>query len=336
MPEISIITTVYDAKDYLPQTIQSILAQTFCDFELILVDDGSPNGCGELCDEWAANDHRIRVIHKPNGGPASANNAGLDAAQGRYIGFVDSDDLIAPNMYEKLYQAIQQSGCAIAGCNARCIDREGAFLPRKVETVQTGLRDALELFYEVFQKGSMYAMLCWNKLIDARLFKGIRFDETLYFGDDCNILHLIYDGQTINCLPDVLYYYRERQGSLTSALFRPRMLDDLLVYQRWYEYLLNKPERQELAQWCLARYWQVFYIFYVHARQSGPLDSEAKAGFQKHLPVLKTFLPQIQRCPYISSFEKLRSKLFSINPELTYRIAVLWGAFHGASGGGHA
>ena len=89
MPLISIITTVYDAKDYLPRTIQSILAQTLTDFELILVEDGSPNGCGELCDEWAAKDSRIRVIHKPNGGPASASNAGLDAARGQYIGFVD-------------------------------------------------------------------------------------------------------------------------------------------------------------------------------------------------------------------------------------------------------
>ena len=94
MPKISVITTVYDAKEYLPLTIKSILAQTHRDLELILVDDGSPNGCGAICDEWAAKDSRIKVIHKPNGGPATASNAGLDAATGDYIGFVDSDDLI--------------------------------------------------------------------------------------------------------------------------------------------------------------------------------------------------------------------------------------------------
>ena len=82
MPTISIITTVYDAKEYLPATVASILAQTFADFELILVDDGSPNGCGVLCDALAAQDGRIRVLHKPNGGPASASNAGLNAARG--------------------------------------------------------------------------------------------------------------------------------------------------------------------------------------------------------------------------------------------------------------
>ena len=92
MPKISVITTVYDAKAYLPLTIKSILAQTHRDLELILVDDGSPNGCGAICDEWAAKDSRIKVIHKPNGGPATASNAGLDAATGDYIGFVDSAD----------------------------------------------------------------------------------------------------------------------------------------------------------------------------------------------------------------------------------------------------
>ena len=85
MPAISIITTVYDAKDYLPLTVQSILNQSFADFELILVEDGSPNGCGELCDQLAKTDPRIRVVHKKNGGPTSAANAGLDAATGDYI-----------------------------------------------------------------------------------------------------------------------------------------------------------------------------------------------------------------------------------------------------------
>ena len=118
MPKISVITTVYDAKEYLPLTIKSILAQTHRDLELILVDDGSPNGCGAICDEWAAKDSRIKVIHKPNGGPATASNAGLDAAAGDYIGFVDSDDLIEPDLYEKLLAAMQQSGCKLAGCSA--------------------------------------------------------------------------------------------------------------------------------------------------------------------------------------------------------------------------
>ena len=92
MPELSIIVPVYKVEPYLPKCIDSILAQTFSDFELILIDDGSPDRCGEICDEYAARDDRVVVIHRENRGVSAARNAGLDAARGEYIGFVDSDD----------------------------------------------------------------------------------------------------------------------------------------------------------------------------------------------------------------------------------------------------
>lgn len=99
MPTLSIIVPVYKVEPYLHRCVDSILAQTFTDFELILVDDGSPDNCGAICDEYAAKDSRILVIHKENGGLSDARNAGLDIAKGEYIGFVDSDDYISPQMY---------------------------------------------------------------------------------------------------------------------------------------------------------------------------------------------------------------------------------------------
>ena len=104
IPKISIIVPVYKVEKYLSRCIKSILRQTFTDFELILVDDGSPDKCPQMCDDWGKKDKRIRVIHKENGGLSSARNAGLRAARGEYIGFVDSDDWIACDMYEILYQ----------------------------------------------------------------------------------------------------------------------------------------------------------------------------------------------------------------------------------------
>ena len=176
-PAISIVTTVYDAKEYLPRTVQSILAQTFTDFELLLVEDGSPNGCGELCDELAKTDPRIRVFHKPNGGPASAANVGLDNARGGYIGFVDSDDLIEPDMYERLYNAIQATGARIAACVGDAIDEQDAPIAgRDVSLRAYGVRDAEDLLLETFQTGSFYGPLSWSKLFDIRSFrdKGVR------------------------------------------------------------------------------------------------------------------------------------------------------------------
>ena len=182
-PAISIVTTVYDAKEYLPHTVQSILAQTFTDFELLLVEDGSPNGCGELCDELAKTDPRIRVFHKPNGGPASAANVGLDNARGGYIGFVDSDDLIEPDIYERLYNAIQATGARIAACVGDAIDEQDAPIAgRDVSLRAYGVRDAEDLLLETFQTGSFYGPLSWNKLFDIRTFrdKGVRYDETMF------------------------------------------------------------------------------------------------------------------------------------------------------------
>jgi glycosyltransferase involved in cell wall biosynthesis len=118
-PEISIIVPVYQVEKYLNECIDSILAQTFTDFELILVDDGSPDNCPALCDAAAKRDSRVRVIHKQNGGVSTARNAGLDAAQGNWIAFVDSDDTVEPEYLEKMHKAALETGADFAICSRR-------------------------------------------------------------------------------------------------------------------------------------------------------------------------------------------------------------------------
>lgn len=124
-PLLSIIVPAYKVENYLQKCIDSILAQTFTDFELILVEDGSPDGCPALCDAAAAKDARIRVLHQKNGGLSAARNAGLDVARGEWIGFVDSDDYIAPEMYETLYKAVQNTGADLALCDYAAVDEAG-------------------------------------------------------------------------------------------------------------------------------------------------------------------------------------------------------------------
>ena len=117
MVKLSVIVPVYNAEAYLDVCIRSILGQTYADLELILVDDGSPDRSGTMCDAWAKQDNRIRVIHKDNGGVCSARNAGLDAAKGEYIAFVDSDDWIEPNMYETMMEKVHVYGCDVVLCD---------------------------------------------------------------------------------------------------------------------------------------------------------------------------------------------------------------------------
>ena len=316
-PQISVITTVYDAKDYLPATVQSILGQTFTDFELLLVDDGSPNGCGALCDELAEADGRIRVIHKKNGGPASAANAGLDAARGRYISYIDSDDLVRPEFLETLHRMAAESGCPLAACGAECIDETGRALGRGVTVAQDllGKGDALDQFYDVLRDGGMYCMVTWNKLYDARLFEGVRHDESMFYGDDANIMDKIYDGRAIFASNEPLYLYRVRTGSMTALDFSAKKLDDLRLDGGWADFFAQKPGRADLYQWALARYWRVFYLFYVHARQAGPLSQALKAGFAAHKKTLNRLLWPILRCRHLAPGEKLRAALIALSPE---------------------
>lgn len=119
---ISIIVPVYMAEKYLNRCIESILCQTYKNFELILVDDGSPDTSGDLCDYWAGQDSRVKVIHKENGGASSARNCGLKIAKGKYIAFVDSDDWLEPNMYEQLYKLLEENKAQMAICGMRVVD----------------------------------------------------------------------------------------------------------------------------------------------------------------------------------------------------------------------
>ena len=116
MPKISIIVPVYNVEKYLEKCVRSILAQTFTDFELILVDDGSPDSSGAMCDQFAEQDQRVKVIHKENGGLSDARNAGIEIATGEYLGFVDSDDYIADDMYELLYTNIVKEDADLSIC----------------------------------------------------------------------------------------------------------------------------------------------------------------------------------------------------------------------------
>lgn len=334
-PTISIVTTVYDAKDYIPRTVRSILAQSFTDFELLLVEDGSPNGCGELCDELAKTDPRIRVFHKENGGPASALNVGLDNARGDYIGFVDSDDLVDPDLYETLLNAIRENDVRIASCNADAVDEQEKPVPGAGVNINiAGRHMAMELLLDTFKTGGFYGLLCWNKLFDIRLFrdKGVHFDETMFFGDDASELHRVYDGAYVYCVPRVLYHYRRRGGQMTEVLFPPRRLDDLKMYWNWLGWFAAQPDKTEYKgyyEWAVAWYWKVFYLFWCQASEAGAM-AKLKPEFLKHKKHLDSILPDILRCPHVPGAEKARAVLFCAAPGLTYTLAHAHGKLHGS------
>ena len=187
-PEISIIVPVYKTERFLSACISSILAQTFTDFELILVDDGSPDNCPALCDAAAKRDSRVWVIHKQNGGVSTARNAGLDAAQGNWIAFVDSDDTVEPEYLEKMHKAVLETGADFAICSSQCIDETG-------KTLAGGEHRLLNEFLpqeEVLRRMVVSDFqVPWNKLYRRKLLENLRYPENKAFEDTC-LMPVIY------------------------------------------------------------------------------------------------------------------------------------------------
>lgn len=241
-PSISIIVPVYNVEEYLPRCIDSILAQTFTDFELILVDDGSPDNCGKICDEYAKKDNRIKVIHKENGGVSSARNLGMDNSSGQYITFCDADDCLHKQIYEILfYYAIKESS-EIVVCNYKKFTY--------LEEVKSNVIDYKEREYACLsgkeayeyistpEKCQMFGSVC-NKLFSANVISNISFDTNLSYGEDlCFVLSVLFSAESVIVLDDMaLYYYYTRPNSAMNTLQSKQFYDFYLTKIKIYEYI---------------------------------------------------------------------------------------------------
>ena len=243
-PLLSIIVPVYKVENYLPKCIDSILAQTFTDFELILVDDGSPDDCPALCDATAEKDARVRVIHQKNGGLSAARNAGLDAARGAWIGFVDSDDYIEPEMYEVLYQAVQSTGADLALCDYAEVDEAGKPCPPMHVSLSEGELTGQKLLKRA---SGLMVQLAWNKLYRRAIFTQLRYPEGKLNEDLFLIPEVCLQIQKAVVVPKALYYYVQRGGSIMSGNKTLRHFDAAEAAQRYWDCLVENAAYDALA-----------------------------------------------------------------------------------------
>jgi glycosyltransferase involved in cell wall biosynthesis len=205
--KVSIIIPVYKAEKYLPTCVDSVLSQTYKDLEVILIDDASPDKCGEICEEYAKKDERVKVIHKENEGVSKARNAGLEIATGDYVQFVDSDDYLEPNMTEKLVNAMEINQADMVLCG---------FYEKNLNFQRASKADEEPGVYskEVFLKNIMnnpysfhYGVL-WNKMFKGEALRELRFSSDMDFGEDFVFnLHYLRYVEKIAVIDDPLYYY---------------------------------------------------------------------------------------------------------------------------------
>lgn len=261
---ITVIVPIYNVSKYLRKCLDSIIAQTYTALEIILVDDGSPDDCGEICDEYAAKDTRIKVIHKENGGLSSARNAGLDAATGCYIGFVDSDDWIEPSMYEEMVDTLEKEQCDMIECGVNLADEKGLkkINSCKVE-VLTG-REALLRHMDKYRSYPLPIPAVWSKLYKSDFWSTNRFPEGEIHEDYLLTCRSLYESIKVGFIYKGLYNHLvDNPGSIVNAKFSKRDLYKGKQYEFRLNYLLDTHDEEliELAKieyyyYCIEAIWK--------------------------------------------------------------------------------
>ena len=244
---ISVIVTAYNISEYIERGVNSIRAQTYQNLEIIVVDDGSTDATGEVCDRIAMKDGRVRVIHKENGGPAEARNVGTAQARGRYIGYVDGDDWIDPDMYEKMLGALKEQQADIAVCRYRQVYKthtEDQSVDRAV------LFEGQEALQYYVQETKEYAIqnAAWNKLYRREILTDIRFPVGKWYED------IMFATMALGCARRCIYldtacynYIIDREGSIMNTQINPRTFTDQIPAYYEKTKFLKELGRQDLA-----------------------------------------------------------------------------------------
>lgn len=313
-PLLSVIVPVYNTKPYLEKCVKSIQNQTLRKLEILLVDDGSTDGSGELCDQLAKEDARIRVLHKPNGGSSSARNLGIKEAKGAYLGFIDSDDFIEPDMYESLYQAIQQYEVKIAQISRDEIDEKGQKMPDVCTPPKEITVSSAEAFLEELLLHRGDCSFC-TKLIAREVLEGKAFPEGKLNEDFFLLMQVLEEISGIVILPKQAYHVFYRIGSNTRKENKnefSRVFMDIVDHADYVNDLVDRkyPALKKQAK-RFGLFQRLDYMLHIPVSQmTGENDF-----YQKVKKYLRQNLGETLTNPYLSGKNKVYLLLLTVAPK---------------------
>lgn len=235
---ISIVVPIYNVEKYLKKCVDSIINQTYKNLEIILVDDGSPDNCSKICDEYARQDSRIKVIHKENGGLSEARNAGMKIATGEYISFIDSDDWIKSEMIEDMYNRMIEDKSDLASSGVLWVDENGVEI-RNATVSENCVLNTEQALSELINDGKLKQHV-WNKLYKTDLIKNIPFDKGKYHEDVFWSYQVIGKAEKISVEKNSYYYYVQRSESIMGEKYSAKRLDALDAMELRCEYTKEK------------------------------------------------------------------------------------------------
>lgn len=290
MPKISVIVPVYNVEQYLAACVQSVLAQTYRDFELILVDDGSPDRCGALCDGYALQDGRVRVVHKKNGGLSSARNAGLDVMQGQYVTFIDSDDVVHPQYLEILLGLLERENADISMCYYDFFSTEGDWYSEHTDLKDISgemlwTDELLADFIDHCRKVSLVSQCM--KLYKSQIFSDFRMHEGYTQEDSMALPFVLERAKSIVRCRDKLYHWRWTPGSITRSSFSKRDFDMIEVYYCWTQFFTSRKSKQ--TKYFKRDFLRKTLYYYYKIQDEKP---ELMTDFSVHMKRYRKLLPK--------------------------------------------
>lgn len=318
-PEISIIVPVYNVEKWIENCIRSIIAQTFKDWELILVNDGSLDNSKTICEKYAEKYGQIHLVNKENGGLSDARNFGIKAAKGNYLAFVDGDDYIDSNYLSRLYTAIIKSEASIAVCGYKEVDdnkkilsvkRTNDFFAHKLVDGQTFLKILAE-------KNCTLCVVAWNKLYKKDLFKNNLYKKGRLHEDEFIIAPLVYNVEKIVLVDDEVYNYVQRAGSIMSSKMTQKNLLD--ANDAFIERLNFYKSKNNIRLFDLTVHQYLLWILSVMKYSNKTLTKKGRAILQENF----TLYSKSQKNKANTSIFKIQMKLGSRNIKLAWMIAYI-------------
>lgn len=313
---ISIIIPVYNVEQYLARCIDSVLAQSYTDLEIILVDDGSPDGCGAICDAYAEKDSRIKVIHQKNRGLSGARNAGLEIATGEQVAFLDSDDYVDATMYEQLLTVMNQTDADIAECGYRWVKPTETYDRENTGTVDvyTNL-EALDKLYFGDQMFGGLSIVAWNKLYRRHLLTGLRFAQGLNFEDVDFTPRALFRAKKVAKLNLNLHNFFFTPNSISRGSFSLKKLDAIATRQRILAFFREEKLDKYFA-FVESTYFSSLYDGWYNCRK-GRKEAAYREKEAQLLQQLKAEYKNILKNPH-EQHNLWRHKLFHISPTVYY------------------
>ena len=321
---ISVVIAAYNIADYIERGVNSVRSQTYQNLEIIVVDDGSTDGTGELCDNLARKDARVHVIHKENGGPAQARNAGIARAKGSYIGFVDGDDWIYPDMYENMLGAMREQEADIAVCRYRQVHKTHTEDESVDRAVVFEGQEALQYYV---QETKEYAIqnAAWNKLYRRQLLTGITFPEGKWYEDIMFATLALAHVRRCVYLDTAYYnYIIDREGSIMNTQINPRTFTDQIPAYYEKTRFLKELGREDLADIHDYFFYKRLLLFYDRLQKT---DIPEKDKYLEQITQMirdnRENYARAYHCPVADRRDYEKMKLFLKSPA-RYRRKMQW------------